>query len=326
MSQAAPGKHFRKGLSLVQITRLFPDDAAAEKWIEAARWPTGPACPHCGSVNVQSGIKHRTMTHRCRDCPNRRMFSLKTGTAMEGSKLGYQVWAIAIYLVATNLKGVSSMKLHRDLDVTQKTAWHLAHRIRTAFQQTGSLFAGPVEVDETFVGGKAKSMHARRKREIGIGDNPMANKVAVAGVKDRKTNKVKAAVVPDTAPETLRAFLTHCATPDAMVYSDGQPAYADLPHHEAVVHSVGEYVKGQASINGMESFWAVFKRGFNGVYHRMSREHLPRYVAEFEGRHNQRPMDTLDQMEAMVRGLDGKRLRYADLTDHPSGKRAVATQ
>ena len=116
----APGKAERKGISVIELMEMFPNDEISRKWFEGVRWPNGPESPHCGSANVQAGIKHRSMTHRCRDCEDRKMFSLKTGSVMEGSKLGYQKWAIAIYLLTTNLKGVSSMKLHRDLAITQK--------------------------------------------------------------------------------------------------------------------------------------------------------------------------------------------------------------
>ena len=159
MASTAPGKANRKGISLIEITAMFPTDEAAEKWIAAQRWPDGPTCPHCGSLNVQAGIKHRSMTHRCRDCPNRPMFSMKTGTVMHRTQLGYREWAIAIYLLATNLKGVSSMKLHRDLNITQKSAWYLAHRLREGWKVgNGCMFTGPVEVDETYIGGKRKNM------------------------------------------------------------------------------------------------------------------------------------------------------------------------
>ena len=242
---------------------------------------------------------------------------------MEGSNIGFQKWMIAIYLLATNLKGVSSMKLHRDLKISQRSAWFLAHRLRTSWERPGGIFAGPVEVDETFIGGKARSMH--RDQRDKIGPDGMGNKVAVAGVRDRETGKVRAEVVPNTEPETLRALVTDTA-PDAMVYSDGEPAYGPLPKHEAVSHSVGEYVRGQAHINGMESFWAMLKRGFVGTYHRMSPEHLHRYVAEFEGRHNDRPRHTIDQMVAIVLGLEGKRLKYDDLKTHAHGRAAVAVQ
>ena len=130
MRAKAPGKSYRKGLSLVQLTAMFHDDATARAWFEKQFWPNGPVCPYCHSSNVQSNIKHKTMTHRCRECPKRRMFSLKTGTVMASTNLPYKVWAIAVYLLTTNLKGVSSLKLHRDLEISQKSAWHLAHRIR----------------------------------------------------------------------------------------------------------------------------------------------------------------------------------------------------
>ena len=156
MAHKAPGKSHREGISLKKLMAMFPDDEAARVWFEKRMWPDGPYCPRCGSFNVQAGIKHKTMTHRCRDCEGKPRFSLKTGNIMEGSKLGYQTWAIALYLVATNLKGVSSMKLRRDLEITQKSAWHLAHRIRKTFESGNPLFAGPVEADETYIGGKRK--------------------------------------------------------------------------------------------------------------------------------------------------------------------------
>jgi len=175
MTKAAPGKSHRKGISLVKLTSMFPTDEAAQEWFESVIWPNGPHCPHCGSLNVQAGIKHRSMTHRCRDCPKRPMFSLKTGTAMEGSKLGYRVWAMAIYLLTTNLKSVSSMKLHRGLDICQKSAWFLAHRLREGWTiKGGAKLDGPVEVDETYVGGKRKNMsNAKRKELADTGADPL---------------------------------------------------------------------------------------------------------------------------------------------------------
>ena len=130
MTQSGPGKNFRTGLTLVKIFRTFPDDDAAERWFAEARWPDGPWCPHCGSVNVQSGAAHKSQPYRCREKECRKRFSVKTGTTMHDSKLGLQTWAIAAYLMTTGLKGTSSMKFYRDLGITQKTAWHLAHRLQ----------------------------------------------------------------------------------------------------------------------------------------------------------------------------------------------------
>ena len=138
-------------------------------------------------------------------------------------------------------------------------------------------------------------------------------KTAVVGVKDRRTKRVRAAVVENTDADTLKGFVAESVVPEATVYTDGEAGYVGLLNHEAVKHSVGEYVRGQAHTNGIESFWSLLKRGYYGTYHKMSPKHLSRYVNEFAGRHNQRPLDTLTQMGAMVRGLELKRLRYLDL-------------
>ncbi len=284
----APGKHYRKGISLLQITAMFPDNAAAEQWFTATRWPDGPACPHCGSDNILTIKNRKPQPYRCRDC--RKHFSVKVGTLMEGSNLGLRIWAIAFYLLATGIKGTASMKLHRDLGVTQKTAWHLAHRIRETWRGNDDApFEGPVEADESYFGGKAKNMHADKRAKLtGRGG---VDKAAVAGVRDRATGKVRARVVKRVDGATLKPFV-RTAAPGAKVYTDEASAYDGLPDRESVKHGVGQYVDGQAHTNGLESFWGLMKRGYHGTYHRMSEKHLPRYVAEFEGRHNQRPLDT----------------------------------
>ena len=310
MTQNAPGKHYRKGLSLVALTNLFPDDATAERWFVKSRWPAGIACSKCNSRNVQERPTRKPQPFRCRDCRND--FSTKTGTLMQGSPLGFRVWAIALYLLSTGLKGTSSMKLYRDLDVTQKTAWYLAHRIREAWSDKNAPFAGPVEVDETFVGGKAKNMHAHKRKQV-IKGRGAVGKTAVVGAKDRATNRVSAAVVKNVDQPTLQGFVAENVEPGTKVYTDDHGGYEGLLNHETVHHSVKEYVNGQAHTNGIESFWAMLKRGYVGTYHRMSPKHLHRYVDEFAGRHNVRTADTIDQMRALVRSMDGKRLRYEDL-------------
>ena len=312
MTQKAPGKSHRKGITLAGVLKMFPDDATAEAWIAEGRWPDGPFCPYCGTHNVQSGIKHKTMTHRCRDCPGKPMFSLKTGTVMQGSKIGCRAWAVATYLMTTNLKGISSMKLHRELGITQRSAWHLAHRLRQAFDTGNVVFTGPIEVDETYMGGKERNKHAIKKMKAGRGT---VGKVAVIGARDRDTNTVKARVVVSTDKASLQGFVQAHAKPGAQVFTDDHAAYAGMPdvEHETVNHSAGEYVVGIVHTNGIESFWVTLKRAHKGVFHHMSPKHLQRYVTEFAGRHNIRPLDTEAQMRAMVHGMKDKVLRYKDL-------------
>ena len=200
----APGKNHRKGITFKQLLRKFPTDAKAEEWIVKQRWARGVCCPHCGSLNVQTGCQHKTMPFRCRERICAKRFSTKTGTVMEGSKIGYQDWIVAAFLVMTSLKSVSSMKLHRDLGITQKSAWFLAQRLRAALSEDSKLFSGPVEVDETYLGGKRKNMsNAKRKELADTGRGPVG-KTAVEGARagQRMAPVVVAEVlIPQRQPE-----------------------------------------------------------------------------------------------------------------------------
>ncbi len=307
----APGKSSRKGIGVMELLEMFPDEEAATKWFENQRWPDGRHCPHCGSVRTTEA-KHK-MPYHCKDC--RKYFSVRTGTVMRSSKTPLRKWVVAMYLMTTNLKGVSSMKLHRDLGIAQSTAWTLAQKIRQGWIRDDKL-GGTVEVDETYLGGKYSNMHKSKKpRMVGAGTQ---DKTPVVAIKERKSKKIKAKVTRPVSSITLQRMVKESVEEGSTVYTDQNRGYIGLRkknyRHESVNHSVGEHVREQAHTNGVESFWAALKRGYYGTYHRMSEKHLDRYVTEFSGRHNARELDTIDQMAFLAKGMVGKNLPYKELT------------
>ncbi len=310
---SAPGKSHREGISLIKLFEMFPDEESATDWFETTRWPDGcRPCPRCESERTHEVRGRKPMPFRCSNC--RKYFSVRTGSVLEESRIPLRKWVIAIYLMATNLKGVSSMKLHRDLEVTQKTAWFMTQRIREAWLDDTEQLTGVVEVDETYVGGKRSNMHGWQRAQLkGRGT---AGKAPVIGVKNRETGRVKVEHILKTDTMTLEDFVGEHVQAGSTVYTDEHPGYRNLGkhyHHESVRHSVQEYVIEQAHTNGMESFWSMLKRGYIGVYHKMSFDHLHRYAVEFAGRHNVRDLDTIAQMTATANLMVGKRLTYKAL-------------
>ena len=301
----------RQKISLIRIMEMFPDERSAERWFEQTLWLEDRYCGRCGSDNTHKTPNRKPMPYRCRDC--RKYFSVRTGTPIAKTNLPLRKWALAIYLELTSLKSIASTKLASDIEVSQPAAWFMLHRIREAWNRNdgggnGRPFTGPVEVDESYFGGKRRNMSKSKQAKL-TGRGPIG-KVAVAGIKDRATNKVQARVVPNTKSETIIQFIMEHANPDTKIYTDDALIYHVLPNHESVKHSVGEYVRGQAHTNGVESFWSMLKRAHTGVFHKISPKHLDRYVQEFAGKHNLRRLGTLTQMRRVVRLMAGKTLPY----------------
>lgn len=309
-------KRIAQTISLTELFRRFPTEAHCVKWLEAARWSGKPVCPHCGGMDNLSQPKSKPFHYWHKDC--RKFFTVKTGTAMHSSKTPTQNWMVAIYLVMTARKGVSSMQLSKELGVQQKTAWYMLQRIREACRRGDFKLANVVEADETYIGGKESSKHDAKKLKAGRG---AVGKTPVAGVRERG-GKVVAKPVKRTDAATLINFVEANVAPGATVNTDEAGAYQGLPtlingfRHETVKHGEGEYVRGEAHTNGMESVWAVFKRSVQGTWHHVSPKHLARYVNEAAFRLNDGncEVDTLDRMLRFAQGIGGKRIAYAELT------------
>lgn len=298
--------------SIFQFMKMFPTETAAESYFENKRWGAEISCPHCGSYST-SNVKNRNpMPHRCRDC--RKHFSVRIGTVLAESKISLQKWLMAIYMLHTSRKGVSSIQMAKELGITQKSAWFLNHRIREAMASRGGLLGGDkvVEVDETYIGGKEKNKHAHKKLKAGRGS---VGKQPVLGMIERQ-GKVRAFPIAETKKIDLQCAIVENVRRGSTVYSDCHGAYQNLKgyNHEAVAHSVGEYVRDKAHTNGMESFWAVLKCGYYGIHHHISVKHLHRYVGVFAHRHNTSSNDLIDCLGETVMGMIGKRLSYKDLT------------
>lgn len=302
-------------LSLYEIFKRFPDENSARLYFEGNRWNvSGKFCPHCGSYGVSECKDHKPMPYRCKDC--RKHFSVRTGTILEESRLPLQKWLMAIYMMTTARKGIPSTQMAKELGITQKSAWFLAQRIREAWlsggtnNEGGGQLGGEVEVDETFIGGKETNKHASKKLRQGRG--PVGKNIVI-GIRQR-SGSIIAAPIPDTSKGTLQSFIYKNVDPSATVYTDTHGSYKGIRFdHQSVNHTVGEYVRDQAHTNGIESFWALLKRGHYGVFHYMSGKHLHRYVNEFSNRHNTAAYGTMQFIDNTLTNMNGRRLTYKEL-------------
>jgi transposase-like protein len=305
--------------TLQEAILYFADFENCKKFMMDLRWPNGIVrCPQCGSDNVSYLSKARVWkcygNHPCAK------FSLKTGTIFEDSPLPLDKWVTAVWLIVDCKNGISSYEVGRDLGVSQKSAWHMMHRIRFALHgEPSGKFSGEVEADETFIGGKARNMHvAQRKRRItGTGGK---DKTAVMGILERG-GKVHTVVVSNRRKATLQTAVKKHVEAGAALYTDALLSYEGLEGdyaHQVIDHAV-KYVDGKVHTNGLENFWSLLKRGINGTYVSVEPCHLLRYLDEQAYRYNNRatpdsPMNDFDRFKMAMSQIVGKRLTWNQLT------------
>lgn len=299
--------------TLQQALVYFSNEENARKAAIELIWPDGITCSHCGSrkyhwIELQERWK-------CKLC--HLPFSIKNKTLMENSHYPIGVWMSAIWMFASARNGVSAREISRTLGISRKAAWFLMHRIRTAME-TGTFqkLSGTVEVDETYVGGKAKNMHKKKKEQMPKGRGAVG-KAIVMGMRSRD-GQVVTKVITDTKRKTLHGEIQNTVKKGSKVYTDSLPAYRRLGKkgytHKSVDHSNGEYVRGKVHTNGIENVWSLFKRHMRGTYVSVSPKHLQRYADEQAFRHNVLKLTDNERVQKIIDGLIGKRLTFDELT------------
>ncbi|MDQ3985220.1 MAG: IS1595 family transposase [Actinomycetota bacterium] len=299
--------------TLVEAIRYFADLDVATEFVASLRWPDGPICPDCGHKE-HSYLSTRRLW-KCKNC--KRQFSVKVGTIFEDSPLPLDKWLVAIWMVANCKNGVSSHELARTVGITQKSAWFVLHRVRLAMQ-TGSFvkysekFGGAVEVDETFIGGRARYTKAV---EAGEKKGPRTGKTAVAGFLQRG-GEVTTQIVDDLKRPALQREVRKRVEPGAIVITDELRSYLGLDQHyqHLVINHADKYVDGQIHTNGLENFWSLLKRGLAGTYVSVEPFHLFRYLDEQTFRYNRRNLTDVERVQRVLGKTDGRRVTYRELT------------
>lgn len=298
-------------ISTFQLFALFPDQETARLYLESRLWPNGATCPTCSRRERVTARKGGF--YRCLDCKGD--FTVRTGTIFERSHVPLHKWIYAMYLLVTARKGISSMQLAKEIGITQKSAWFVLQRLREACGNDPTVLHGIIEVDETHIGGKESNKHAKKKLRLGRGS---IGKATVIGMRERG-GRTKAKMIPNDSASTLQTVILENVAKGSEIQTDEHAGYNGIEnhfYHDTVNHRAGEYSRQGVSTNGIESVWAVLKRGLHGVYHHASPKHLDRYVQEFAFRLNDGNVKrhTLERLDSFIAATSGRRLTYARLT------------
>jgi transposase-like protein len=305
-------------LNLSNIAKYFSDEGEAYRLVEAIRWPHGPVCPHCGVINRAYHLKNQKTRQgkvsqrslwKCKDC--RRQFTVTIGTIFEDSHIPLSKWLLGAFLMNTGKNGVSSHELHRSLDITLKAAWFMSHRLRHAMARIpGDKLDGIVEVDEAYIGGKRRGTLRGRPGQD-------SHKSAVVTLVERN-GEARSRAVPSVSGKNIREILHEQVAESATIMTDEFPLYGKATEgfaaHEVVTHRTGEYVRGKAHTNTAEGYFSQLKRSIDGTHHHVSKQHLHRYLAEFDHRYNSRSIHDGERMAQTIRQTAGKRLTYREPT------------
>jgi transposase-like protein len=296
--------------SLIQVLDYFKDENTCINYLANSRWGSTPSCPHCGTVGAY--VTNRGFKCKAKEC--KKKFSITTGTIFENTKLSLRYWFAAIYLATAHKKGISSMQLSRDLNITQKTAWFLLHRIREMLATNApAMLEGTIEADETYIGGKTSNKHKSKRDADNANGTGSINKTPVFGMVERGGNIVTK-VIAKADQGTIHPLLEKHIEAGSTLMTDGHGAYKGTKFdHEVIEHEKGEYVRSHVHTGYIDGYWSLFKRGIVGIYHYISPKHTQRYSDEFSYRYNTRGVLDPIRFEDTFKLVNNVRLTYANL-------------